>query len=128
MLLNILVVGLGGGIGAVTRYLVSSWTVGRFGPDFPYGTLLVNVAGCFVIGFFLVLVADKFTVRSEWRLFVTTGFLGGLTTFSSFSYETMKLLEDADATLALYNILANCLIGFFATWVGMHAARYLAVM
>lgn len=125
MLFTMLVVALGGGIGTVLRYLVSCWAVERFGPGFPYGTLLVNIAGCLVIGAFMVLVTEQLIASPEWRLFVTTGFLGGLTTFSSFSYETMKLLHDGNTVLAAYNVLANCGIGFFATWAGMQAARYL---
>ncbi|MDF2572884.1 MAG: CrcB-like protein [Sporomusa sp.] len=127
MLLNILIVAIGGGIGAASRYLVSSWAAERFGSNFPYGTLFVNVAGCFIIGLFLALVNDKIIVKPEWRLFVTTGFLGGLTTFSSFSYETIKLLQESDVSLALYNVIANCGIGFLATWVGMNCARYLTL-
>ncbi|MDF2572323.1 MAG: CrcB-like protein [Sporomusa sp.] len=128
MLINILIVALGGGIGASSRYLVSSWAAERFGPNFPYGTLIVNVAGCFIIGLFMALVTDKLVVKPEWRLFVTTGFLGGLTTFSSFSYETMKLLQEADISLALYNVLANCMIGFLATWMGINLARYMTLL
>ncbi|HWR44210.1 MAG TPA: fluoride efflux transporter CrcB [Sporomusa sp.] len=126
-MINILIVAIGGGIGAASRYLVSSWAAERFGSGFPYGTLIVNVAGCFIIGLFLALVTDKIVVKPEWRLFVTTGFLGGLTTFSSFSYETMKLLQEADISLAVYNVLANCVIGFLATWVGINFARYLTL-
>lgn len=127
MLINILIVTLGGGIGAAARYVVSSWAAERFGANFPYGTLLVNVAGCFIIGLFLALVTDKLIVKPEWRLFVTTGFLGGLTTFSSFSYETIKLMQDANVSLALYNVLANCIIGFLATWLGINFARCLTL-
>nr|WP_084577484.1 fluoride efflux transporter CrcB [Sporomusa malonica] len=126
-MINILIVTLGGGIGAASRYVVSSWAAERFGSNFPYGTLLVNVAGCFIIGLFLALVTDKLIVKPEWRLFVTTGFLGGLTTFSSFSYETIKLLQEAGISLALYNVLANCVIGFFATWMGINFARCLTL-
>ena len=125
MFANILAVAVGGSIGAVTRYIVSLWTAGRFGTDFPYGTLLVNVAGCFIIGFFMTLVTEKFIVNPLWRLFVTTGFLGGLTTFSSYSYETFKLLEETGVTAALYNIMANLFAGFLATWLGVQAVRSL---
>ncbi|WP_371366624.1 Putative fluoride ion transporter CrcB [Sporomusa rhizae] len=125
---SVLIVAVGGGIGSVARYLVSSWAAGRFGSDFPYGTLFVNVAGCFIIGFFMALVTEKVVTKPEWRLFITTGFLGGLTTFSSFSYETIKLLQEADTAFAAYNILGNCIIGFFATWVGISFAKYLTLI
>ncbi len=123
MFANVLFVALGGGVGAVTRYAVSLWAADRFGTAFPYGTLIANVVGCFIIGAFMTLVTEKFVVNPYWRLLVTTGFLGGLTTFSSYSYETFKLLEEAGLTDALYNIAANLFTGFLATWLGMQAVK-----
>ncbi|MEG6584889.1 fluoride efflux transporter CrcB [Dendrosporobacter sp. 1207_IL3150] len=120
---KLLLVAIGGGIGASTRYLVSSWAVERFGSGFPYGTLIVNVAGCFIIGMFMVITTEKFVVNPYWRLLVTVGFLGGLTTFSSYSYETFKLLEEASTTIALYNVFFNLITGFVATWLGIALAR-----
>lgn len=122
-MVKVLVVAIGGGFGAVSRYLLSLWAADRFGTGFPYGTLIANVAGCFVIGAFMTLATERFIVNPHWRLLVTVGFIGGLTTFSSFSYETFKLLEDAQASLAAYNILLNLGLGFFATWLGITAAR-----
>lgn len=123
MIANILIVALGGGIGAVTRYAVSLWTAARFGSTFPYGTLLVNVIGCFIIGVFMTLVTEKMVVSPYWRLLVATGFLGGLTTFSSYSYETFTLLKEAGMVSAFYNIAANLITGFFATWLGIQAVK-----
>ena len=82
-MVKILAVAIGGGIGATTRYLVSTWAAGRFGADFPYGTLIVNVAGCFMIGLFMTLTTERLIVSPYWRLIFAVGFLGGLTTFSS---------------------------------------------
>ncbi|MGL5513792.1 MAG: fluoride efflux transporter CrcB [Sporomusa sp.] len=124
-MINVLVVAIGGGIGAATRYLVTCWAAERFGSHFPYGTFFVNVAGCFVIGLFFELAIYKGVIKPECRLFVTTGFLGGLTTFSTFSYETVKLLQDEHISFALYNILGNCLLGLLATWAGISLAHYL---
>ena len=81
---TILFVAIGGSVGSVTRYLTSVWAAGRFGADFPYGTLLVNVVGCYLIGLFMVLATERFMLPAHWRLLVASGFLGGLTTFSSF--------------------------------------------
>lgn len=120
---KLLLVAVGGSIGAVARYLVSGWAAEHFGANFPYGTLLVNVVGCFIIGLFMALTTEKFIVNPYWRLLVTVGFVGGLTTFSSYSYETFKLLEEAGMTMAFYNIFSNLIIGFFATWVGIAVAR-----
>lgn len=120
---KIVVVAVGGSLGAVARYLLSLWAAERFGAAFPYGTLIANVAGCFVIGAFMTLATDRFIVSPYWRLLVTVGFIGGLTTFSSFSYETFKLLEDAQVTSAAGNILLNLVLGFSATWLGMVIAK-----
>ena len=122
-MLKIIVVAIGGGIGATTRYLVSNWAANRFGAAFPYGTLIVNIVGCFIIGAFMTIATERLIVSPYWRLLVVVGFVGGLTTFSSFSYETLHLLQEADVVRAFYNVGLNIIIGFFATWMGMCAAR-----
>ena len=122
-MVKLFAVALGGSVGAATRYFVSTWAAERFGSDFPYGTLIVNVVGCFIIGAFLVLVTERAIVNPYWRLIVAVGFLGGLTTFSSFGYETLKLIEDSQLQWAAYNVMANLFLGFLATWLGMTAAR-----
>lgn len=124
-MLKVLAVAAGGSVGAVTRYLVSTWAAGRFGAGFPYGTLIVNVVGCFIIGAFMTTATERLIVSPYWRLIVTVGFVGGLTTFSSFSYETFKLMEDGSITLVMYNIMGNFVLGFLATWLGISAARLL---
>lgn len=122
-MLKVVMVAVGGSIGAVSRYLISVWSADRFGTGFPYGTLVANVVGCFIIGAFMVVATERFIVSPYWRLLVTVGFVGGLTTFSSLSYETFKLIEDAQLDLAAYNILLNLVLGFFATWLGISTAR-----
>ena len=124
-MLKVMMVAVGGGIGATTRYLVSTWAAEKFGTNFPYGTLIVNVVGCFIIGAFMTLTTERLIVSPYWRLLVTVGFVGGLTTFSSYSYETFKLLQDADMMMAMYNLFGNVIIGFFATWLGISMARLL---
>jgi CrcB protein len=124
-MLKIVLVGIGGSIGAIARYLVSTWAAERFGANFPYGTLIVNVVGCFIIGAFMTVTTERLIVNPHWRLLVTVGFVGGLTTFSSFSYETFKLLADAGIALAMYNIGANMVVGFLATWLGIVVVRLL---
>lgn len=125
MLLNILAVAVGGSIGAAARYLVSLWAAERFGANFPYGTLIVNVAGCFIIGAFMTLTTERMIVSPYWRLIFAVGFLGGLTTFSSFGYETLRLVEDANLLRAFGNIGMNMVLGLAATWMGIVAARLL---
>lgn len=120
---EIMVVAAGGGAGAVSRYLLSNILSAKFGPGFPYGTLVANVVGCFIIGAFMVFATEKWIINPYWRLLVTVGFVGGLTTFSSFSYETLKLFEAANPFLALSNLALNLLAGFSATWAGIILAR-----
>lgn len=124
-MLKVIAVAVGGSIGATTRYLVSTWAANRLGTDFPYGTLIVNIVGCFIIGAFMTATTERFIINPYWRLIVTVGFVGGLTTFSSFSYETFKLMEDGNIILVLYNLLGNFILGFFATWLGITASRVL---
>ena len=120
---GILFVALGGGIGSVTRYLVSLWAAGRWGADFPYGTLLVNVVGCYIIGFFMILATEKYLLPNYWKLLIASGFLGGLTTFSSFSYESLRFVQEGAWPSAAVNLSANLITGLIATWLGIVTAR-----
>lgn len=116
---NILLIGAGGFIGSVLRYLVSGWAqqVAK-SVDFPFGTLAVNVVGCFIIGFLAQLAEARGAFTSESRLFVFVGVLGGFTTFSSFGNETLNLARDSQMWSAFANIGANVVIGLFAVWLG----------
>ena len=122
---TIIFVAIGGGVGSVTRYLTSVWAAERFGVAFPYGTLLVNVVGCYLIGLFMVLATERFMLPAHWRLLVASGFLGGLTTFSSFGYETLKLVQDGELLPAVQNVAANLFTGLAATWIGIISGRSL---
>jgi fluoride exporter len=122
-MLGVFFVALGGAIGSVTRYLASNWMAERFGADFPLGTLLVNIIGCFIIGLFMAMATERLSISPYWRLLIAVGFLGGLTTFSSFSYETLRLVQDADIMRAFYNVGFNLVGGFFATWLGIIISR-----
>ena len=120
---NILLVGAGGFIGSVLRYLVSGWfQQASKSVDFPFGTLAVNVIGCFIIGFLAQLAESRGVFASESRLFVFVGILGGFTTFSSFGNETLNLARDGQIMNALANIGANLLVGLFAVWLGRTVA------
>jgi len=113
---------LAGAAGTGTRYLVAVWAAQRFGTAFPYGTLVVNLAGCFLIA---VIMHTAFalswspTVRSA----LTVGFLGGLTTYSSFNYETSSLLQAGSNGPALVNAFATIVGGFVAGWLGLIVSR-----
>lgn len=116
---NILLVGAGGFIGSVLRYLASGYVQqSAKSIDFPYGTLAVNVIGCFIIGFLAQLAEDRGVFTSESRLFVFVGILGGFTTFSSFGNETLNLARESQMMNALANVGANVILGLFAVWLG----------
>ena len=125
-MLNILLVGLGGALGSIARYLVSTWvqTTAK-NVNFPFGTLTVNLVGCFVIGFLAQLAEARGVFSSESRAFVFIGILGGFTTFSSFGNETLNLARGGEMLNALTNIGLNVVIGLFAVWLGRTVA-YLA--
>lgn len=93
------------------------------GSALPYGTLAVNVLGSFALGLFLTLVDDKFLLSDSTRQFVAIGLLGAFTTFSTFSYETLALLQQAAIRPAFMNIALNLLFGLLAVWIGTVAAR-----
>lgn len=123
---QLLAVGLGGSLGAIARYVVSgyaqSFAIQKLGRAYPFGTLLVNVAGCFLIGILMGLVLNR-QLPEPARLLLVTGFLGSLTTFSTFGYETVELLRENDLRLAFWNIAANVVIGLFAVWLGLAATK-----
>ncbi len=122
--MNVLLVAVGGAIGATARYLAGLWIVARLGAGFPWGTFFVNVTGSFLIGIILVLV-EAGTLPAEARLFLAVGILGGYTTFSSFSYETLQLLNGGDVVPVLFNTLGQLLTGLLAVYLGVVFARSL---
>ena len=115
---QILIVLVGGGCGAVARFIFTTLVGSKFGVDFPFGTLFVNVIGCFIMGFFMMLTTDRFIVATNVRLLITVGFLGGLTTFSSFGFETMQFLREGNLFGAFLNAGLNMFAGLLAIWFG----------
>jgi len=118
-----LAVAIGGAAGAVARYGLSGWAQSLIGTAFPLGTLLVNVVGSLLIGAIMQLGMDRVVFSVEARLLWTTGFCGGLTTFSTFSYETLELLGDQEWLAAGGNVALNVAACLLATFAGMAAAR-----
>lgn len=112
-----------GALGAVSRYWLSGWAYRALGEGFPHGTLLVNVTGCLFIGFMLHIGLTTEALTPTARLAVTVGFLGAFTTFSTFGYETFRLLETGAWGAAFTNVAANVLLGLAAVWLGLVAAR-----
>ncbi|NVD41093.1 fluoride efflux transporter CrcB [Ensifer sp. HO-A22] len=120
---NLLLVGAGGAIGSMARYLVGLWTLHRWGSGFPWGTLGVNITGSFLIGFLAELIMRKFGASAEMRLFLITGVLGGYTTFSAFSLDTITLFERGDAALAITYIAASVVLSIVAVFAGLALMR-----
>ena len=113
---------LAGALGTGARYLIALWAAQRFGSAFPYGTLVVNLSGCFAIAALMhaaLTLGWPPTVRAA----ATIGFIGGLTTYSSFNYETMRLFEEGAPATAFVNLSGTVIGGFMAGWLGLMAAR-----
>ena len=114
-----LVIGIGGFLGANARYLVAGWAAQRFGTTFPYGTFIINVSGSFILGLFLVFVQERTFIHPNYRLFFAVGFLGAYTTFSTFTYESLRLVQDGSILLGLTNIFASVVIGLLGVVLGV---------
>jgi len=120
----LLAIGLGSFLGGISRYLLTLFVQNKFLSTFPYGTLCVNIIGCFLIGIVYGLSA-RGNITVEWRLFLATGFLGGFTTFSSFSNDTVSLLRDAQYWPAFSYVALSVLVGLVATFGGISLIKYL---
>jgi CrcB protein len=112
--------------GGLTRYYLSGWVYNLLGRTFPYGTFAVNIIGAYMIGLIMELGLRSTLIPDTLRLGLTVGFLGGLTTFSTFSYETFSLLEDGQFLVAFANILASVTVCLLFTWLGIITVRTLA--
>jgi len=115
----------GGAFGALLRYLLSKEVQRFFGTSFPAGTMAVNLVGAFLVGLFFALLVEKLAVRPEVRAFLITGLLGGLTTFSTFSYESYRLLTEGEWTKFFLYFGGTNLTGLFLTFLGFQVGRWL---
>jgi CrcB protein len=123
--LDFLAISLGAIVGGNARYWMSRSALRLLGPVFPYGTLAINVLGSFVLGFFMVWTTQRVMVDPRWRLLVAVGFCGGFTTFSSYAFESMALMEQGQWLLMAANIVSNNLLSLGAVLAGMALARLL---
>ncbi|TAV73882.1 fluoride efflux transporter CrcB [Rhizobium leguminosarum] len=125
-MIQALLVAAGGAIGSLLRYYVGQWALRLMGPAFPWGTLAVNIVGCFVIGVLAELIARKFNASVELRLLLITGFLGGFTTFSAFSLDAISLFERGEAVAGGIYIAASVGLSMAAVIAGLAVMRALA--
>jgi CrcB protein len=116
-------IAVGGALGSVSRYAVQGWFRETFGAQFPWGTFVVNVTGCLLIGLLGGFFAGPRLIRDEYKIGLMIGVLGGYTTFSSFGLETFSLAKDGELWLALMNMVLSCTVGFVAVWAGYRMAE-----
>jgi len=122
---QLMFIAAGGAIGAVFRFLVSNAIHSFMSRDFPYGTLTVNVVGSFVMGLSYVLLIERLSISPEWRAFIIVGLLGAFTTFSTFSIETLLLIENSEISKALLNVFLSVLLCVMGSWIGLILGRQL---
>jgi len=124
-MIKLLIVGLGGFAGAIARYTLSGWVHRHYHGAFPCGTLFVNVVGCMGIGFLMVLAEGRLWLTPNLRLLLTVGFLGALTTFSTFGFETLALLEKGAFRAAALYVVGSLVLGLGGVFLGRLGARLL---
>jgi CrcB protein len=123
MMKNLLLLGLGGGIGSILRYLGQRLAYKIYPVHFPWGTFGVNVIGCFLIGLFWGMSFKSFDDNESWKLFLMTGLCGGFTTFSAFTLEGIGLLKEQKLALFFLYVAASVIAGLAATYLGMKISR-----
>ena len=122
---DILAISIAAIVGANLRFLLSRLAAREFGPAFPVGTLVINILGSFIVGFFVIWTSERVLVDPRWRLLVVIGFCGSFTTFSSYAFETMAYFEQGQWGLMLTNILSSNLLCLGGALAGMVLARAL---
>jgi len=118
-------ISLGAVVGASARYFLSDYIAKSFGSSFPYGSLLVNISGSLLLGFFLVLASERIVLDARWRFLIAIGFCGSYTTFSSYAYETFALFEQGRWLLVAWNVIASNLLCLVSVLAGAALARWL---
>ena len=125
MAMNLVIIALGGALGAVSRFLMGNAVSKAVGSALPYGTFVINLVGCFAMGLLMTIIVDRELLSAAWRLFLCVGFLGGFTTFSSFGYEALMLLTEGRLLAALTYVSGSIVLGLAAAAAGVLCARAL---
>ncbi|GAV31017.1 putative fluoride ion transporter CrcB [Coriobacteriaceae bacterium EMTCatB1] len=120
---DVLIVAAGGAVGAAARYVLGGWLTDRFGTAFPWHTFVINVSGAFALGVLMALSVERGIVTPQWRLALGVGVLGGYTTFSTLSYESIALLSQGSYALGLLNMFGSGAAGLLAAWLGLATGR-----
>lgn len=121
--MNLMMIALGGALGAVSRFLLGNAVSKAVGSALPYGTFVINVIGCFAMGLLMTLIVDREILPAAWRLFLCVGFLGGFTTFSSFGYEALILLSEGRLLALMAYVGGSVALGLVAAGLGVLCAR-----
>jgi CrcB protein len=116
-------IALGGAMGALARYQLTVAIQGRIPAAFPWGTFIVNVTGCFVMGVVTTLLTDRLVVHPNWRFLIPIGFIGAYTTFSAFEMETFLAMTDGAWLIGAMNVIGSVAAGYFALWLGVVLTR-----
>ncbi len=120
---NYLYIAAGGALGSLARYWIGSAVANRMGTKFPYGTFIVNITACLILGFFLTLLGKRPGVGPEWRFLIPIGFVGAYSTFSTFEWETFSNLQTGAFLIAALYVVLSCFLGLVAVWCGVLLAR-----
>jgi CrcB protein len=122
---DVFIISIGAIFGANSRWLISRWAAKFISPVFPFGTLVINLAGSFIVGFFMIWSTQRVLLDPRWRLLIVVGFCGAFTTFSSFAFETMAYFEQGQWMMMAANFVSNNLLCLAAALAGMALARVL---
>lgn len=119
-------IAIGGAVGAIARFLLGAYVGQSMGTRFPYGTFVVNMSGCFVIGVSMTILTGRVHLSPNWRYLIPIGFIGAYTTFSTFEYETLRAIQDGQWLNGGLNVLLSVVVGFVMVWLGAVAGRTVA--
>ena len=118
-------IAIGGALGSVARFWVGTTVAGRMSTRFPFGTLVVNISACLIIGLSVEILSRHANLSPSWRYLIPIGFIGAYTTFSTFEYETLRAIQDGQVMTGLLNVGLSLVIGFVAVWAGAFIGRVL---